>query len=394
MRLSFTHRRPAVVAAAMACSLLLIAGATTVGADGATAATTTTVAPKPSTTTTGPDTTTKSPATTTTREPTTTSTPTVTSSTAPTPTTPVVPTAPGPLVTTTTVPQHVVNQPNLNALVPHIDALRGSGVQYQASSRVSSEQSGPGVPSYLNSPGGPYLYDSQGRVVILHGVNVVYKHAPYIAYPDAGKPWNLSAKDAAMMRSLGFNVVRLGLEWQGLEPGSGGPNQPKVCTPGTPGDPHEFNRAVALRYLTHVRAAVALLARYGIYTLLDMHQDVYNKNFRGEGAPDWAVCTNNVPIVPKGGRWSNNYSNPTLQTAVQHFWSNDVVGDLQGNYDHVWATVADYFKNDRWVAATTPTTSPSRPRRRPLPSQPSPASSSASTPARATPGSWPTGPTL
>ena len=83
-----------------------------------------------------------------------------------------------------------------------------------------------------------------------------------------------------------------------------------------------------------------LLAQYGIYTLLDMHQDVYNQNFRGEGAPDWAVCTNNVPIVPKGGRWSNNYSNPTLQTAVGHFWANDVVGNLQGNYDLVWKTVA------------------------------------------------------
>ena len=34
-------------------------------------------------------------------------------------------------------------------------------------------------------------------------------------------------------------------------------------------------------------------------TLLDMHQDVYDKLFRGEGAPEWAVCTDNVPIVPQ-----------------------------------------------------------------------------------------------
>ena len=30
--------------------------------------------------------------------------------------------------TTTTTPQHVVNQPNLNALTPHIEALAGPGV--------------------------------------------------------------------------------------------------------------------------------------------------------------------------------------------------------------------------------------------------------------------------
>ena len=216
----------------------------------------------------------------------------------------------GPSTTTTTAPQHVANQPNLAGLTPHVVALHGAGVQYQFSSGVSTPGEGPNDPSYLSSPGGPYLYDANGRVVFLHGVNVVYKHAPYIAYPDPGQPWNFSTADASRMQSLGFNVVRLGIEWQALEPGSGGPNQPNVCTAGAPGNAHEWNRAVAERYLSHVAATVKLLADHGIYTLLDMHQDVYNQNFRGEGAPDWAVCTNNVPIVPKSGRWSNNYRTP------------------------------------------------------------------------------------
>jgi endoglycosylceramidase len=262
--------------------------------------------------------------------------------------------------TTTTTPtrQHVLNQPNLNALSPHIEMLSGPGVKYQSSSGPGSPSVGPGVPAFMSSPGGPYIYDSRGRVVILHGVNVVYKHAPYIAYPDAGTPWNFDDTDASRMQRLGFNLVRLGIEWQALEPGTGGPNQPSVCTPGTPGDPHEFNKAIAQRYLSHVAATVKLLARHGIYTLLDMHQDVYNTNFRGEGAPDWAVCTNNVPIVPLGGRWSDNYGNPTLETAVGHFWSNDVVGNLQGQYDLVWQTVANYFKSNPWVVGYDPYNEP------------------------------------
>jgi endoglycosylceramidase len=263
-----------------------------------------------------------------------------------------------PSTTTTTAPQHVINQPNLNALSPHLETLSGPGVQYQYSSGPLSSGAGPGVPTFMSSPGGPYIYDSHNRVVILHGVNVVYKYAPYIAYPDAGTPWNFDNTDASRIQSLGFNMVRLGIEWQALEPGTGGPNQPSVCTPGTPGNPHEFNRAVALRYLRHVAATVNLLARHGIYTLLDMHQDVYNSNFRGEGAPNWAVCTNNVPIVPVGGRWSNNYGNPTLETAVAHFWNNDVVGNLQGQYDRVWQTVANYFKNNPWVVGYDPYNEP------------------------------------
>jgi endoglycosylceramidase len=353
MVLRFTSTRRVVFAAAavIACGPSLAV----IGAVGAGAATTTTVVPKPTTTTT------KAPATTTTaRPPTTTTTAPASTTTAPAPTT----TSPAPApvapstTTTTATPQHVVNQPNIDALSPHIVALHGAGVQYQASSGVSGLGTTPNVPSFLSSPGGPYLYDSQGRVVLMHGVNVVYKHAPYIAYPDPGEPWNFDATDAAKMQQLGFNVVRLGIEWQALEPGSGGPNQPQVCTPGSPGNAHEWNRAVAERYLSHVAATVKLLARYGIYTLLDMHQDVYNQNFRGEGAPNWAVCTNNVPIVPKGGRWSNNYSNPSLQTAVGHFWSNDVVGNLQGNYDLVWKTVAQYFKNDPWVIGYDPYNEP------------------------------------
>jgi endoglycosylceramidase len=260
--------------------------------------------------------------------------------------------------TSTTAPTHVLNQPNLNALSPHIEMLSGPGVQYQSSSGPSSPGVGPGVPTFMSSPGGPYIYDAHGRVVILHGVNVVYKHAPYVAYRDSGKAWNFDETDASRMQSLGFNLVRLGIEWHALEPGSGGPNQPGVCTPGTPGDPHEFNRAIALRYLRHVAATVNLLAHHGIYTLLDMHQDVYNSNFRGEGAPDWAVCTNNVPIVPLGGRWSNNYANPTLETAVGHFWSNDVVGNLQGQFDLAWETVANYFKNNPWVIGYDPYNEP------------------------------------
>ena len=353
MVLRFTYAKRVVftAAAVMACG----SSFAVTGTMGAGAATTTTAVPKPSTTTSKAATT-----TTTAKPPTTTmTTPPAASATTTTSNVPA-PISPSPSTTTTTTatPQHVVNQPNINALTPHIVPLRGTGVQYQASSGVSGVGTTPNVPSFLSSPGGPYLYDSQGRVVLMHGVNVVYKHAPYIAYPDPGEPWNFDATDAAKMQQLGFNVVRLGIEWQALEPGSGGPNQPQICTPGAPGNAHEWNKAVAEQYLSHVAATVKLLAHYGIYTLLDMHQDVYNQNFRGEGAPDWAVCTDNVPIIPKGGRWSNNYSSPTLQTAVAHFWSNDVIGNLQGNYDLVWKTVAQYFKNDRWVIGYDPYNEP------------------------------------
>ncbi len=210
----------------------------------------------------------------------------------------------------------------------------------------------------LSANGGPYLTDSHGRVVFLRGVNAVYKRAPYELYADPGKPWNFSSADAARMASLGFNVVRLGIIWQGVEPGSLGPNSPEVCTPGTPGDPHQFNASVASAYLARVAKTVDLLGKYHIYTLLDMHEDVYSSEFGGEGAPAWAVCTDGHPIGTLPGRWSNTYNDPALISSVTHLWTNDVVGDLQGEYVRSWKAVAAYFSANPWVVGFDPINEP------------------------------------
>jgi endoglycosylceramidase len=210
----------------------------------------------------------------------------------------------------------------------------------------------------ISAPGGPFLKDRFGRVVFLHGVNAVEKNPPFVLTVAPGQAWNFSASDAKAIASLGFNVVRLGILWQGLEPGTGGPNDPAICTPGKPDNPHMYDSATANAYLAKVRQTVNLLGRYHVFTLLDMHQDVYNQLFRGEGAPTWAVCTDQLAPVAVGGRWSANYHNPALDVAMSHFWTNDVVGDLQGEYDKVWGTVAHAFANNPWIIGYDPFNEP------------------------------------
>jgi endoglycosylceramidase len=210
----------------------------------------------------------------------------------------------------------------------------------------------------LQAAGGPFLRDATGRVVFLHGVNVVYKHPPYVVFPDPGKPWNFGIADASLMARLGLNVVRLGIIWKGLEPGTAPLNDPAICAPGRPRDPHQYDQAVFDQYLSRVKETVDLLGHYGIFTVLDMHQDVYNESFDGEGAPNWAVCTGNAPNIDAPGRWSNYYASAAAGTAFDHFWDNDVVGDLQGQYDMVWGKVAKYFASDPWVIGFDPFNEP------------------------------------
>ncbi len=232
-------------------------------------------------------------------------------------------------------------------------ATGSSPVHLASSTRPATYPQGP-----LSDPGGPFLRDASGRAVFLHGVNAVYKYAPFELYPDAGKPWDFSATDASDIARLGFNVVRLGITWAGLEPGTAGPNDPAICTPGAAGDPGQFSSSVADAYLAHVEQTVDLLGEYHIYTLLDMHQDLYSDVFGGEGAPAWAVCTDGFPIVRAPGRWSNTYSTGALDAAFAHFWRNDVVGDLQGQYDKAWATAASYFRSNAWVVGYDPINEP------------------------------------
>ena len=110
--------------------------------------------------------------------------------------------------------------------------------------------------------------------------------------------------------------------------------------------------------MQRLRTTVNLLGRFHIYTILDMHQDVYNQMFDGEGAPSWAVCTNGVPERGPAGRWSLEYATKAAGIAFNHFWANDVRGDLQGEYDRVWGDVARAFRGNPWVLGYDPFNEP------------------------------------
>jgi endoglycosylceramidase len=170
---------------------------------------------------------------------------------------------------------------------------------------------------------GRWLTDASGRVVIAHGINMVYKLAPY--YPGVT---GFGADDAAFLHSIGFNAVRVGIIWKALEP-----------------HPGVYDDA----YLKHIAATVRTLARHGVLSLLDFHQDMYNERFQGEGAPDWAVQDDGLPAIPQLGFPLNYESMPALQRAYDHFWANSPgpggIG-LQDRYAAAWRHVARLFRSN------------------------------------------------
>ena len=61
--------------------------------------------------------------------------------------------------------------------------------------------------------------DAKGRHVILNGINMVYKGELVCGKMNYIPPWN--EEDFKLLRDWGFNVVRLGLIWDAVEPEPG-----------------------------------------------------------------------------------------------------------------------------------------------------------------------------
>ena len=176
---------------------------------------------------------------------------------------------------------------------------------------------------------GRWITDAKGRVVILHGTNMVDKRPPYA--PDAV---GFGRDDALFHARNGFNYVRLGIIWKALEPAPG------VYDDG---------------YLDRIARTAAVLRRHGVYVLLDFHQDLYNERYQGEGAPDWAIVGQAAGDGPgaRAGFPTNYLVNEPLNHAYDAFWANTQVPGtdrgVQDFYAGAWRHVARRFRGVRGI---------------------------------------------
>ncbi|HYH60392.1 MAG TPA: cellulase family glycosylhydrolase [Solirubrobacterales bacterium] len=181
---------------------------------------------------------------------------------------------------------------------------------------------------------GRWITDAKGRVVILHGWNMVYKVGSYRP-EDTG----FGPNDMRFLKRHGFNTIRLGIIQNGVEPNLPGKNgKPKYRDP----------------YLDSIAKTESQLSEHGIFTMLDVHQDMYNERFQGEGFPDWAVVGEaaTLPAEPQNGFPLNYLQMPALNRAFDYFWQNaeDAAGrPLQDSFAAMWTEITERFEGRRNV---------------------------------------------
>lgn len=169
------------------------------------------------------------------------------------------------------------------------------------------------------STAGRWLVDPQGRVIVVHGENVVSKTAPFTP-----QSYGFDAEDAQFLQDNQFDGVRLGIVWEAVEP-----------QPGVYDD----------RYLDAVASTVTMLAAHHIRTLVEFHQDRWGSALGGAGAPAWATDTGGLPDVT-GSVYASLVS-PAVYQAFSHFFANSPAPDGRGLLDHftdAWTHVAQRLR--------------------------------------------------
>ncbi len=186
------------------------------------------------------------------------------------------------------------------------------------------------APSEPLGHAGRWITDAKGRVVILHGAAVVVGGSFDGGPEQTASQVGFRRADAKFLADQGFNLVRLGMFFRGFSPAAG---------------------SYDTEYLESFARTQRQLAREGIFTLIDFHQDQLAPIYSGRGFPDWFLLDDGLPNgrqpFPQG-----YFVNPALNRAYDNLWDNasgpGAVG-LQDRFGEGWALVAARFADEPGV---------------------------------------------
>lgn len=176
---------------------------------------------------------------------------------------------------------------------------------------------------------GKRFIDEFGRERIFNGINVCDKgvFTPSLQKRVYGVEWQKEL--ITTFYNSGFNLIRLGFNWDIIEP-----------------QPGEYNS----EYIEFLRGILDRCEKAGIYVYLDMHQDLYSGfgDGDGDGAPAWATLTDKYTYSKSKFVWAEGYFwGRAVHKAFDNFWDNKPVNGkgLQDYYADMWKYVVRELGN-------------------------------------------------
>ena len=167
--------------------------------------------------------------------------------------------------------------------------------------------------------------DSEGNQLIFHGINYVNKGAK-IDTINFSNPENFK-----LMKKWGFNCIRLGVTWAGVEP------QPGV-----------YDEV----FLKDLDSQIKFAKDNGMFVFIDMHQDLFSQLY-SDGAPKWATLSEGEPHTTLSPVWSDAYfTSPAVKTSITNFWKNKPANDgvgIQDRYIAMWRMLAERYAENKTI---------------------------------------------
>jgi len=150
-----------------------------------------------------------------------------------------------------------------------------------------------------------------GRYLLLRGVCLGpnAKYAPFLPI-ERESDWPKFEPYLRLLLACGFYTLRLAFSWEALEP---------TCDPVNP----QFN----LDYLDAFTRIVDRLTAFGFLIYIDIHQDLVQAAYGGNGFPPWVKedGAEDGAFMMNTSLWGLNYvMNKGLRRTFTHFWKNDL----------------------------------------------------------------------
>jgi hypothetical protein len=101
-------------------------------------------------------------------------------------------------------------------------------------------------------------------------------------------------------------------------------------------------------YFRSLDRVTGLLARNQVWTLLDMHQDMWHEQYGGEGVPDWAA-KRPLPysLAPyQKVPFPTGYWTPEVSQVFDDFWADH--DHLLTDWARAWKLIAQHFRDQPW----------------------------------------------
>lgn len=175
---------------------------------------------------------------------------------------------------------------------------------------------------------GKIIRDEFGRHRLFRGINICIKTTSFSSHRLEKMFCNQEHFD--MLNRNGFNIIRLGITWDHIEPVEG-----------------EYSS----KYIEVLKEYINMCKSNGIYVMLDMHQDLYSGALTdaGDGAPLWVVKDYDLHQKPYA-IWAEGYFYmDNVQKAFYDFWHNERA--IQDKYIKMWSFFANQFKDCENVIA-------------------------------------------